>query len=83
MKMNNDLISRSKLIQHVNEIIAEPVVKGELYSYEVYNTVIALIEAAPAVDVESVQSSNLASGLNNAQDKYYWRWGAHLDGGMK
>lgn len=59
MKMNNDLISRSKLIQHVNEIIAELVVKGELYSYEVYDTMIALIEAAPAVDVESVQSSNL------------------------
>ena len=83
MITNNDLINRSKLIQHVNEIIAELVIKGELYSYEVYDTMIALIEAAPAVDVESVQSSKSALGLDNARDKYYWRWGAHLDGGVK
>lgn len=71
MTMNNDLISRSKLVQHVDEIIAELVVKGELYSYEVYDTMITLIEAAPAVDVESVQSSKSASGLNSARDKCY------------
>lgn len=49
--MNNDLISRTKLIEHINQTISDLVIKGELQSYEVYDTIISIIRAEHSVDI--------------------------------
>lgn len=48
--MENDLINRNDLIKTINSVMAEFVIKGEIQSYEVYDTIIALIQVAPSVN---------------------------------
>ena len=52
--MNDDLIIRSALIERINTVLSDLVIKGELYSYEVYDTILAMIDVAPAVDAVEV-----------------------------
>lgn len=43
--MENDLISRSTMIKRINTVLSDLVLQGKMYSYEVYDTIIAMIDA--------------------------------------
>ena len=61
--MENDLISRHDLLERINTVLSDLVIQGKLYSYEVYDTIISLIDVAPAVDAEPVQHGRWEHGM--------------------
>lgn len=53
--MENDLISRSTMIKRINTVLSDLVRQGKMHSYEVYDTIIAIIDTEPTIDAVEIQ----------------------------
>lgn len=53
--MENDLISRSTMIKRINAVLSDLVSQGKMRSYEVYDTIIAIIDTEPTIDAVEIQ----------------------------
>lgn len=53
--MKNDLISRSTMIKRINAVLSDLVLQGKMSSYEVYDTIIAIIDVEPTIYAVEIQ----------------------------